>query len=249
VVGFHPVRELLRGAPGRVRRVLIERGRQGQRRREIESLCRELGLPLVEVGSAELRRIGRGAATNGFGAEIGSEPRAAEPAIGSGDPELVVLAEDVQDPRNLGALLRVCEGAGVGRVMVREHGSAPLNEAAEKASAGASAWLAIERIGSAAQALERLKAEGFWVYGLDLGGEPPWEVDLTGKVVFCVGGEHGGLRRLTRASCDGWLTLPMRGRVGSLNLATAAAAVLYEAVRQRSRRGARASLSGPAEEG
>lgn len=204
---------------------------------------------MVEVGSAELRRIGRGAASNGFGAELGGDSRTAAQAGRAGDPELVVLAEDVQDPRNLGALLRVCEGAGVGRVLLREHGSAPLNEAAEKASAGASAWLAIERIGSAAQALARLKSEGFWVYGLDLGGEPPWEVDLTGKVVFCVGGEHEGLRRLTRETCDGWLTLPMRGRVGSLNLATAAAAVLYEAVRQRSRGSARASLSGPAEEG
>jgi 23S rRNA (guanosine2251-2'-O)-methyltransferase len=211
VAGFHPVREALRRSPAAVRRVLVERGKRGQRRRELEELCRDAGVRLDEV-----------------------EPAAAagEPAA-HGDADLVLLVEDVQDPRNLGALLRVCEGAGVGRVLVREHGSAPLGEVAVKASAGAASWLEVERIGSPAQALERLKAEGYWIYGLAMGGEAPWQVDLTGKVVLCVGGEQEGLRRLTRETCDRLIGLPMRGRVESLNLSTAAAAVLYEAVRQR----------------
>ena len=156
-----------------------------------------------------------------------------EPFAAAGDSDLVLLAEDVQDPRNLGALLRVCEGAGVGRVLVREHGSVPINETVVKASAGAAEWLAVETIGSSAQQIERLRDDGFWIYGLAAEGEAPWTIDLTGKVAICVGGEHEGLRRLTRESCDGLIGLPMRGRVESLNLATAAAAVLYEAVRQR----------------
>lgn len=230
VIGFHPVREVLRRAPQSVRRVLVERGRGGQRRREVEALCRAAGVALAEVEAAELSRFGRGV-SNGFGAEIDAAP-AATPA-GTGDPDFVLLAEDVQDPRNLGALLRVCEGAGVGRVLVREHGSAPLGETAVKASAGAATWVEVERIGSAARALEQLKEQGYWIYGLAMDGEPPWAIDLTGKVVICVGGEHEGLRRLTLESCDRRIGLPMRGRVESLNLATAAAAVLYEAVRQR----------------
>ena len=235
VAGFHPVREALRRSPSAVRRVLVEERRGGHRRREIEALCRAAGVNLEEVDAGSFARFARGL-HNGFAAEVETAAAGAETA-GRGDPGLVLLVEDVQDPRNLGALLRVCEGAGVGRVLVREHGSAPLGEVAVKASAGASAWLEVERIGSPAQALERLKEEGFWVYGLAMGGEAPWQLDLTGKVVLCVGGEHEGLRRLTRESCDRLVGLPMRGRVESLNLATAAAAVLYEAVRQRTTAG------------
>ncbi len=231
IAGFHPVRETLRRSPESVLRVLVERGRRGQRRREIEALCRESSVRLEEVDAGALGRFTHGV-HNGFAAEVDTTLRRSE-AGGSGDPDLIVLVEDVQDPRNLGALLRVCEGAGVGRVLVREHGSAPLGETAVKASAGAAEWIEVERIGSSAQAIERLRDEGYWVYGLAMEGEAPWRLDLTGKVVIVVGGEQDGLRRLTRESCDGLIGLPMRGRVESLNLATAAAAVLYDALRQR----------------
>jgi 23S rRNA (guanosine2251-2'-O)-methyltransferase len=223
-----------------VRRVLVERGRRGERRRQIEELCRASSVRLEEVDSATLGRFARGV-HNGFAAEV-EEPDTRPGEARAADASLVVLVEDVQDPRNLGALLRVCEGAGAGRVLIREHGSAPISETVVKASAGAAAWIEVERIGSSAQALERLKEEGFWIYGLAMEGEPPWQVDLSGKVVLCIGGEHEGLRRLTRETCDLLIGLPMKGRVESLNLATAAAAVLYEAVRQQS--SAARSLSG-----
>jgi len=232
VVGFHPVREALRREPERVLRVLVERGRSGGRSREIAGLCGRSGVRLETVPASVLSRFAVGV-HNGFAAELAATARDAADPSPAGDADLVVLVEDVQDPRNLGALMRVCEGAGVGRLLVREHGSAPINETVVKASAGAAEWLAVERVGSAAQQIERLREVGFWVYGLAAEGEPPWRIDLTGKVALCVGGEHEGLRRLTRESCDGLIGLPMRGRVESLNLATAAAAVLYEAVRQR----------------
>ena len=171
---------------------------------------------------------------------MAAEVRAEAPAVElaakpGGDPELVVLLEDVQDPRNLGALLRVCEGAGVGRVLIRDRGSAPVSPTVAKTSAGASEWLEIERITNTAAEIERLKEQGFWVYGTDPEGDPPWEVDLSGKVVLCFGGEEKGLRARTRQICDRMIGLPMRGRVGSLNIATSAAAVLYDAVRQRTK--------------
>jgi 23S rRNA (guanosine2251-2'-O)-methyltransferase len=233
ILGFHPVREALRREPERIVRVLVERGREGGRSREIGELCRRAGVRLEAVSAAALSRFAVGV-HNGFAAELAAPERDEMAPAAAVDRDLVVLAEDVQDPRNLGALLRVCEGAGVARVLVREHGSAPVNETVVKASAGAAEWVEVERIGSAAQQIERLRDEGFWIYGLAAEGEPPWAIDLTGKVAICVGGEHEGLRRLTRESCDGLIGLPMRGRVESLNLATAAAAVLYEAVRQRS---------------
>jgi 23S rRNA (guanosine2251-2'-O)-methyltransferase len=167
---------------------------------------------------------------NGFVAEL--SPPAAERSGGDGD--LLVLVEDVQDPRNLGALLRVCEGAGVGRVLIRDRGSAPVTPTVAKTSAGASDWIEIERITNPSRTMESLKEQGFWIYGVTAEGDPAWDVDLEGKVVLCFGGEEKGLRSLTRKNCDRLVGLPMRGRVESLNLATAAAAVLYEAVRQRS---------------
>lgn len=228
--GYHPVREALRHRPHEIARVLVSASRTGRRREEVEDLCRRHRVPLAVVPERVLSQVA-GAAHNGMAAEV-RQPAAAAQGEG-GDPGLVVLLEDVQDPRNLGALLRVCEGAGVGRVLIRDRGSAPLSPTVAKTAAGASEWLAIERIGNAAATIEALKEEGFWVYGTDPEGDPPWKVDLTGKVVLCFGGEEKGLRALTRERCDRLLGLPMRGRVGSLNISTAAAAVLYEAVRQR----------------
>lgn len=237
IFGFHPVREALRHRPETVRRVLVAGARGGGRRREIEGLCRRAGVPCEVVPRESLDERSEGAPHNGFLAELAplEEDRPGRQATaGAGDADLVVLVEDVQDPRNLGALLRVAEGAGVGRVLVRDRGSAPLSPVAVKASAGAAEWLPVERVTNSADAIRRLKDEGFWVYGAAAGGAAPWETDLTGKVVLVFGGEEKGMRRLTRELCDGLVGLPMRGQVESLNLATAAAAVLYDAVRQRS---------------
>ena len=182
------------------------------------------------VAFEDLGPRNQGRVHNGFAARQRDD---AEAAPSGGDSDLLVLVEDVQDPRNLGALVRVAEGAGVGRMMIRDRGSAPMSPTVGKTSAGAVEWLPIERVVNSARTLEGLKKEGFWVYGTDPSGEPPWSIDLTGKVVLCLGGEGTGLRRHTRESCDALIGLPMRGRVESLNIATAAAAVLYEAVRQR----------------
>jgi 23S rRNA (guanosine2251-2'-O)-methyltransferase len=257
--GFHPVREALRHRPHEVVRVLVGASRGGRRRGEIEDLAGRHGVAVEVVAERRLAELA-GRAHNGLVAEVRGGASAAgagaaadlsagaisvtaasrvEPAgalplgVPGGDPRLVVLLEDVQDPRNLGAVLRVCEGAGVGRVLIRDRGAAPLTPAVVKTSAGASEWLDIERVTNSATEIERLKAAGYWVYGTDAGGEPPWAIDLTGPVVLCFGGEERGLRLRTRTLCDRMIGLPMRGRVGSLNLSTAAAAVLYEAVRQR----------------
>jgi 23S rRNA (guanosine2251-2'-O)-methyltransferase len=229
--GYHPVREALRHRPHEIVRVLVAAGRTGRRREEIEEACKRHRVAFEVVPERTLSQIA-GPAHNGMAAEV--RQGAGEQQAPAGDPDLVVLLEDVQDPRNLGALLRVCEGAGVGRVLIRDRGSAPVSPTVSKTAAGASEWLAIERVTNSAVEIERLKEEGFWVYGTDPAGEPPWNVDLTGKVLLLFGGEEKGLRARTRQLCDRMIGLPMRGRVASLNIATSAAAVLYEAVRQRS---------------
>lgn len=235
-LGYQPVREILRSQPHRVAEVLVSRS-AGDRRRTIEGLCERHRVPVRNVAAGELRtrlvEAGQDhAAARGFAARL-ADAEGGDSTAAAVDSELVVLVEDVQDPRNLGALLRVCEGAGVGRVLIRDRGAAPLSPAAAGAAAGAVDWLHVERITNSAREIERLKQDGFWVYGADAAGEPPWTVDLSGPVVVCIGGEARGLRRRTRSLCDGLLGLPMRGRVESLNLSTAAAALLYEAVRQR----------------
>lgn len=233
--GYHPVREALRHRPHEVARVLVSASRTGKRREEVEELCRRHRVPFEVVPERALSERA-GPAHNGMAAELRKAPvqERAGKAPEAGDPGFLVLLEDVQDPRNLGAVLRVCEGAGVGQVLIRDRGSAPVSPTVVKTSAGASEWLPVERITNTAASLERLKEEGFWVYGTDPDGDLPWDVDLTGKVVLCFGGEEKGLRARTRQICDRMIGLPMRGRVGSLNISTAAAALLYEAVRQRS---------------
>ncbi|HET9767255.1 MAG TPA: RNA methyltransferase [Thermoanaerobaculia bacterium] len=231
VAGFHPVREALRHRPHAVRRVLASYARGGQRLQEIEDLCRRHRVACERVPPAALAALGV-AVHNGFAAELAPQPTRTTGG-GGADVDLVVLLEDVQDPRNLGAILRVCDGAGVGRVLVRDRGSAPLTPAVARTAAGASEWVSLERVTNTAQELERLKKDGFWIYGAAESGVPPWQLELSGKVALCFGGEEKGLRQRTRDLCDGLVGLPMRGRVESLNVATAASALLYEAVRQR----------------
>ncbi len=228
IYGFHPVREALRRRPHTVSRVLIAAG-PGKRRGEIEALCRRRGIATEHASTRRIAELAASSAHNGFAAWC----QRAVPEAAVGDPDLQVLVEDVQDPRNLGALLRVCEGAGASRVLIRDRGSAPLSPVVVKTSAGAAEWLELERVVNSAREIKRAQSEGFWVYGSDPEGDPPWEIDLTGKVMLCLGGEQDGLRAQTRKLCDRLVGLPMRGRIESLNLATAAAALLYEAVRQR----------------
>lgn len=211
--------------------MLIAAGRGGGRRRELETLARGVGVAVVEA-SASLLAEHQAFVHNGFLAEVAKDSVSSSQDPG-GDPNFLVLLEDVQDPRNLGAVLRVCEGAGVGRTYIRDRGSAPLSPVAVKASAGAADWHPVERVTNSGQLMEQLKKQKYWVYGAAMEGDPVWEVDLTGPILLCFGGEEKGLRHRTRELCDRLLALPMHGKVASLNIATAAAAVLFEAVRQR----------------
>ena len=156
--GFHPVREALRHRPHEVAEVLLAAGRGGHRAGEIESLCARHGVPVRRVAAAVLRELAAGGVDNGFAANLRGDAIAG--AAAGSDPGLQVLVEDVQDPRNLGALLRVCEGAGVRKVWIRDRGSAPLSAVAVKAAAGASEWLSIERVTNSARAIADAKAAG-----------------------------------------------------------------------------------------
>jgi 23S rRNA (guanosine2251-2'-O)-methyltransferase len=146
----------------------------------------------------------------------------------------VVVLDGVEDPHNLGAVLRTAEASGVAGVIVPERHSSPLTAAVAKASAGALAYVPVIRVGNVATTLDRLKQKGIWVVGVDEEGDRLWtDFDYTSSVALVFGGEHKGLRRLVREHCDVVVRLPMLGRVEALNVSVAAGVVLYEVVRQR----------------
>jgi 23S rRNA (guanosine2251-2'-O)-methyltransferase len=165
----------------------------------------------------------------------------------AGAARLLLALDGVEDPQNLGALLRVADGAGVDGVVLTERRAAPLSPVAVKASAGASEHLRIARVVNLVRALEELKKQNLWVIGLDERGTCDYDqFDLTGNCVLVLGREGEGLHELTRRTCDHLLRIPMAGGVSSLNVSTAGAVVLYEAFRQR-RNAARGVQPGAAE--
>jgi 23S rRNA (guanosine2251-2'-O)-methyltransferase len=146
----------------------------------------------------------------------------------------MLALDGVEDPQNLGALLRVADGAGVDGIVLTERRSAPLSAVAVKASAGAAEHLRIARVVNLVRALEELKRQNLWIVGLDERGETDYDrFDLTGNLVLVLGREGAGLHDLVRRTCDHLLRIPMAGGVSSLNVSAAGAVVLYEAARQR----------------
>jgi 23S rRNA (guanosine2251-2'-O)-methyltransferase len=171
----------------------------------------------------------------GVVAEVDPYPYADGDALLSVPDGLVVVLDQVQDPRNLGAVCRSAEAAGATGVVIPDRRAATVTAVACKASAGAVEHLSVARVRNVADWLESAKSAGFWVWGADGEAESaPWETDLTGPLVLVLGAEGRGLRPRVASTCDGTVAIPQRGRVGSLNVSVAASVLLFEAVRQRS---------------
>ena len=145
----------------------------------------------------------------------------------------MVLLDEIQDPHNLGAIIRSAECAGAQAVIIPQHNSAGLTPAAGRASAGAIEHIPVCRVPNLVAAIDRLKERGMWVVGADMEGKPVYEVDLKGPIAVVIGSEEHGIRRLVREKCDYIASLPLLGKVASLNASVAAGVLLYEAVRQR----------------
>jgi 23S rRNA (guanosine2251-2'-O)-methyltransferase len=201
-----------------------ERGRRGVRR-----VWRA-----PEVSQEELERLCGSPHHQGAVAEVDPYPYADPGSLLRGEAPLLVALDQVQDPRNLGAVARSAEFAGAAGLVIPERRAAEVTAAACKASAGAVEHLSIARVRNLADWLAEAKAAGFWIWGADPGASSrPWDVDLSGPTVLVLGGEGKGIRPRVAAACDGLVALPGRGEVDSLNVSAAAAALLFEAVRQR----------------
>ena len=151
-----------------------------------------------------------------------------------GEDPFIVICDGLEDPRNLGAVIRCAECAGAHGVIIPRHHSAGLTAAADKASAGAAEHMLIARVPNLTAAMQTLKNEGLWIYGAEANGDAPlWKTDMKGPVCLVIGSEGQGISRLVRENCDYIMSIPMAGQVNSLNASAAAAVLMYEIVRQR----------------
>jgi 23S rRNA (guanosine2251-2'-O)-methyltransferase len=239
VYGLHAVRALLLRHPQRVVRVLLQRGRQDERVREIEQLAREGGRAVERIDGERLAaRLGP-AAHQGVVAEVlALAPWSEEQLLGAlaqAAAPLLLALDGVQDPHNLGACLRSADACGALAVIVPRDRAAPLNATARKVAAGAAESTPVAVVTNLARTLRLLKDAGLWIVGAEAGAaRRAQDVDLTGGRVLVLGAEGAGMRQLTRRHCDWLVALPGLGAVESLNVSVAAGMLLYEALRQRS---------------
>lgn len=150
-----------------------------------------------------------------------------------GTQPFIIIADEIADPHNLGAIIRTAEAAGADGIIIPKRRSASLNATVFKTSAGAAAWIKVARVSNLVDAIKTLKARNIWVWGMEADGSPLGKTDLTGGTAIVVGSEGFGLGRLVRENCDGVLSLPMNGKVNSLNASVCAGIFMYEVVRQR----------------
>ena len=235
IYGINPVLEALKA--GRVREVRVD-GARSDRLREIRAMAEANRVPVRVVSAQDLDRSARGGVHQGVAADLADAPDySVQDLVSSAQgPPLIVVLDGIEDPHNLGAILRTVDAAGGDGVVRQTRHAARLDGAAAKASAGAVSHVRIANVVNIARAIGELKDAGVWTVGLAADVPEPYDaVDFTQPSAIVVGAEGEGLRRLVRETCDRLVSIPMRGRVSSLNVSVAAAVVLFEAVRQRSR--------------
>ena len=150
-----------------------------------------------------------------------------------GTNPFIIICDEIEDPHNLGAIIRTAEAAGADGIIIPKRRSASLNATVFKTSAGAASWLPVARVSNLAAAVDELKRRGVWIYGTDASGESYESTDLKGSIALVIGSEGFGMGRLIKEKCDFLLRLPMNGKITSLNASVAAGIFMYEAVRQR----------------
>lgn len=237
IYGLHPVQEAL-SAGRSIERILVAQGRGGEDLQKLIEAARARGIPVRFEGRPQLDRLARTEKHQGVVALAAAKDYSDIGALVADAqrrrPALFIL-DGIEDPRNLGAIIRTADAAGFAGVIVPKRRAAGLSDIVAKASAGAIEHHAVARVANLAQTIEDLKRQGIWTYGLDPSAKKSYlDLDYTGPVALVIGAEGAGLARLVREKCDELISIPMRGKVASLNASVAAGVLAYEVLRQRS---------------
>ena len=237
VYGRNAVIELLKSDRD-VDKIMIKSGEREGSLTLITSLAKNKGVPVVEVGKEKLDYLSSSGVHQGVvalvsGTEYVSLDDILEYAFSRGEKPFVVVCDGVEDPHNLGAIIRCAEGAGAHGVIISKRHCAPVSATVVKASAGALAHMKVARVVNIASALDELKEKGLWVYGAEADGASLYDTDMSGAVAVVVGSEGKGMSRIVREKCDFVVSIPMYGKVNSFNVSCAAAVILCEAARKR----------------
>ena len=241
IYGRNPVLEALKS--GReIEKLLMLKNSEGSAKK-IEAMARDLKIPIQYVDKAALDRVAlnpEGVGNHQGVAIYTSASRYYEvddllaAAEAKGEAPFLVLLDGVEDPHNLGAILRTADGAGVHGVIIPKRRASGLTETVAKASAGAIEYVPTAKVSNLAQTIDQLKEKGLWIAACDMDGTVYHKADLTGPIAIVIGGEGQGVGRLIREKCDYVISIPMKGKISSLNASNAAAVLLYEIDRQRS---------------
>jgi 23S rRNA (guanosine2251-2'-O)-methyltransferase len=244
IAGRKPVIEALRSGTT-IEKIVFLAGIQGNVIRELRGLAEQRNVPVVQVGKQQFRELATDQTTQGVVAIVAAKryvelDRILEIPSRRGERGFLLILDGIEDPHNLGALIRTAECAGVHGIIVPKHHAAPVSSTVVKASAGATEHLPLAEVTNISAALEELKEAGYWIVGLDGGSDRLFtEVDYTTPVGLVIGNEGNGIRRLVREHCDHLVRIPVFGKVESLNASVAGALAMYEVARKR--RGASAS--------
>ncbi len=240
IAGRNAVAEVLKSGRA-IDSVLVARGDRSGSIGVLIAKCREAGIPVKEADPRKLEAMG-GPNHQGILAIAACKAYATldelfQLAEERGEPPLFVVCDGLEDPHNLGAILRTAEAVGAHGIIVPKRRAAGLTSTVYKTSAGAVEYVPVARVTNLVDTLKELKKRGVWIYGLDMDGEDYCRTDLCGPTAIVVGAEGNGIGRLVRTECDVIVSLPMRGKISSLNASVACGVMLYEATRQRLNKG------------
>ena len=237
VAGRNAVMEALKGSRS-VNKLMIANGSTEGSIKEIIAVAKDKGINIQYWDRSKLDSIARGIRHQGVLAQVAPVQYAEledilQVAKDRNEPPFIVLLDELEDPHNLGAILRTADAAGVHGVLIPKHRSCPLSATVAKTSAGAVEHVPVARVGNLVQTIKKLKQEGLWVAAADMDGKDYYDTDLTGPLLLIIGSEGQGVGRLVKEQCDFVVRIPMVGKINSLNASVAGSILMYEAMKQR----------------